>query len=245
VAVVLGCGDNNVAAVDTPPLEPDAFVKLDAAVDAPPAPETITLSGRAVERTLAGSTPTAGVLIEAFSNANETTPLTSTTTDAEGDFSITVTTGGLAISGFLKASKVGLVDTYLYPATFIDADIAMVPIQLVNLANFEALSNLSQGGQDPGKGMIALQVLSAMPTGEPVGDVVVTSNPASTVRYNSNQGVPNAQATDTHTDGVAYIFDLPPNGSVDVMATKVGSTFATTSLKAWPDSLTTTWIQPP
>ena len=246
MAVVLfGCGDNLTLAIDGPPAEPDAFVKLDAAIDAPPAPATIMISGTATERTLGGNVRVAGATIAAFANANETTPLTTTVTNAQGNFVLVVTTGGLAISGFLKATKTGLKDTYLYPATFIADDLAMVPIQMVNAANYDALSTLAQGNQMNQNGLIALQVLDAPPPGGvPVEDATVTSIPAGTaVRYNSAQGLPDSIATNTHSDGVAYLFNVPVGG-VDVQAMKAGSTFSTTSLKTWPDALTTTFIQP-
>jgi hypothetical protein len=246
LVVVFGCGDNLQLAIDTPPAEPDAFVKLDAAIDAPPAPATIMISGTATERTLSGTVRVAGATIAAFANSNESLPLTTTVTNSQGNFVLVVTTGGIAISGFLKATKAGLKDTYLYPATFIDDDIALVPMQMLSPANYDALSTLTQGNQMNQNGLIALQVLDGPPpAGTPVEDAVVASIPAAgAYKYNSMQGLPDSLATDTHSDGVAYMFNVPV-GSVDVMATKAGSTFATTSLKTWPDALTTTFIQPP
>lgn len=242
--VAIGCGDNGSAVIDA---AADAFEKLDAGIDAPPAPITITLSGNVEQQTLQGRVPEVGALVAAFSNADETTPLASAISDNLGNFTMDVPTGGLAVSGFLKATKTNIKDSYLYPAGFIADDLAMIPILMVSAANYDALSTLAQGNQINTNGLIALQVIDAAPpAGMPVENATVSSVPAASVyRYNSPQGLPSSQATDTHTDGVAYMFNVPPNVPVDVSAAKVGSTFQTHGMKAWPDALTTTFIQPP
>jgi hypothetical protein len=245
---ISSCGDNKVPAVfEDAAVEPDAGLppRMDAAIDAPPAPAMITLTGVATERDLSGTVPVAGVTIAAFANANETNPLASTTTNAAGQFTLPILTGGVALDGFLKASKAGLKDTYLYPATFVDGDLFGIPIQMLSQGNYDALSTLTQGDQLPQNGLIALQVLGAPPpAGQPVGGATVESQPpASAYHYNDATGTPSSLATSTHTDGVAYMFNVPVGGVI-VSAAKPGALFAAHDLKAWPDALTTTFVQP-
>jgi hypothetical protein len=245
VFALAACGDNIKPFEDGPPaVPPDG--PPDAGIDAPPAPAMITISGQVIERRLNGAFPVAGVIVEAFTNQDETTVISSNVSDANGVFSLQIVTGGLALDGFLKGKKTGLVDTYLYPASFVDADLGNIPLQMLTQTNYETLSVLTQGNQLPGNGMVALQVLTGQePDSEPVQGAVVTSAPAATaVRYNNNM-IPSATAMVTGTDGVAYLFNVQPNVSVFVGATKFGETFQSHGLKARPDTLTTTLIAPP
>src|SRR5687767_6784828 len=87
----------------------------DPAVDATPVAQMIVVSGNAEELSASGSEPVADLLVEAFANSADTTVVASAMTDAAGNYSLTIQTNGQALDGFLKATKAGLVDTYLYP----------------------------------------------------------------------------------------------------------------------------------
>ncbi len=216
----------------------------DAAVDAPPAPPMITITGTAVQRGLGGTQPVAQAQIGGYRNSDEAAAIATTMTDAQGNFTLVVSTGGVALDGFIKATRTGFRDTYLYPAAPIAAD-TMAPVNMVTTGNYDTLSNLAQGNQQQGNGLIALVVVDGpTATSMPVAGATVSSTPASgAYRYNSG-GFPNSQATATATDGVAYMFNAPPNVSVTVSATKAGMTFRSHALKARPDVLTTTLITP-
>ncbi|MBX3157774.1 MAG: hypothetical protein KF773_17530 [Deltaproteobacteria bacterium] len=246
ILVAAACGDNLRPATDaTPGGDAPPIETPDAGIDAPPAPAMITISGTAIERRLNGAFPLEGVIVEAFTNQDEQTPISSVVTDTNGIFSLQIVTGGLALDGFLKARKTGLKDTYLYPAGFVAADLGGVPLQMLTATNYDTLSVLAQGNQMPGKGMVALQVLDGQSIdASGVFGATVTSAPAATVRYNNN-GIPSSTATTTGTDGVAYLFNVQPNVSVFVGASKFGTTFQSHGLKARPDQLTTTLITPP
>jgi hypothetical protein len=216
--------------------------------DAPPTMTVqVTVSGQATERTAQGSTPAVGVKIEAFRNADEATAIASTTTDAQGNYSITVQTNGESIDGFLKATKTGFVTTYLYPPYPLMMDFANASVLMITADTYDALCNLGQAmcAHGDGKGLIGLVVTDGT---NPVSGAMVSSTPATTppARYNAMVGtlvLPSATANSTYTDGIAYLFNLPP-GQVTVSATKVGQTFASHAVKAWPDELTTTVIVP-
>jgi hypothetical protein len=205
----------------------------------------ITVSGTATTRDQNGATPAAGVTISAFRNSNETTAIATTTSDAQGNYSLTIQTNGEAIDGFLKAEKAGLKITYLYPPYPLMMDYAMAPVIMVTPSTYDTLSTLSQANQQPGKAVVALVVTDGT---NPVAGAAVTSNPVAmpAVRYNAMVGsfvLPSTSATSTYTDGIAYLFNLP-EGQVTVSATKTGQTFRSHGLKAWADQLTTTVIVP-
>jgi hypothetical protein len=218
----------------------------DASVDAPPAPAMLTISGTVTARGLGGSTPVAGATVGAYSNANETTPVKTATTTAQGKFTLTFATGGVALDGFLKASKTGYADTYVYAEAPIAMNETGVPVNMLTTGNFQTLSVIAQGNQMAGMGLIAMEVLNAPPpTGMTVGGATIATNPAASVyRYNGNNGFPSAMATVTAADGIGYAFNVMPGVSVTVSATKTGSTFQSHVIKAWADSLTTTSVSP-
>src|SRR5262249_8875826 len=134
VVVVTACGDNIVPVIVDAEQPEGLPVRMDAAIDAPPAPAMITLTGIAAERTLTGPVPVAGATIAAFTNNNETNALASVTTASDGSFTLPILTGGFALDGFLKATKTGLVDTYLYPAGFVASDLDGIPVQMISPA---------------------------------------------------------------------------------------------------------------
>lgn len=217
-------------------------------LDAPPTMNAmITISGQATTRDQNGATPAAGVTIDGFRNSDEATPIATTTTDAQGNFSLTIETNGVAVDGFLRATKAGLKTTYLYPPYPLAMDYADAPVIMVTQATYDTLSTIAQANQQAGNAVVALVVTDGT---NPVAGAAVSSNPAANpapARYNAMVGtfvLPSATATVTFTDGIAYLFNLPP-GQVTVSATKSGSTFASHGLKGWADELTTTVIVPP
>lgn len=212
--------------------------------DAPPAASMITISGVASARNVSGSAPEAGVLVEAYAKSNESTPLAMATTDAAGVFTLTVSTNGVALDGFLKATKSGFVASYLYPPAAISADLAMVPMNMLSTSLYGTLYTVAQTSQMSGKGVVGVLVVSgAELTSPPVMGATVETSPASpTYRYNTN-GLPTPAATTTAADGIGFGFNATP-GAMTVTATKSGSTFKTTSIKAYADALTQTIVTP-
>lgn len=195
------------------------------------APPEVTFSGFAVETTVGPPTPQEGVLIEIFAADDETTPAGSTTTDANGQWSVTVETGGVAFDGFVRASKAGLIDTYVYPSAPLVADFENVAVNQVTLATFDTLANtLCRAMTDETKATIAVRIDDS--AGEPVGGAVVTSNPAAASDcYNADTGFPDPDAASSAADGLGFLFNVEP-GNVSVTATADGHSFQTTRLKA-------------
>jgi hypothetical protein len=207
----------------------------------------ITLSGTAVERAVGGTTPVSGATIAAYAEADENTALATTTTAADGTFSLTIMTTGTAVTGYLKATKTGLATAYLYPPTAISADLAMIPMNMVTMSTLDNLYNLNNDiTQDPAKGTLALIVLSGADLmSTPVQGATIATTPASGgYRYNSGGTInlPNSK-TSTNTDGIGYALSAPA-GAISVTANKTGSTFKATSLKIRTDALTQTIVTP-
>ena len=230
-----GGSDANNTMIDAPNQQ------VDASVDAPPAPATITISGTANSRTANGAQPVSGATIAAYNNTSSTAVAT-TTTNAQGAWTLTINTGGIALDGYIKASLTGYVDSYLYSEAPIAMDETNVPINMLTSGNYMLLSALANGGQTNNNGVIAIEVLDApLPGGNPIAGATITTNPAgSPYRYDAG-GLPNGQATATDTDGIGYGFNEAP-GAHSVTAHKSGLTFKTHTVKAYALSLTTTFV---
>jgi hypothetical protein len=113
----------------------------DGGTDAPGNPMTVVVTGTATERSSGGSDPVAGVLIEAFANSDEATVVTSAMTDAQGNYTLTITAAG-ALDGYLKATKSGLLDTYLYPPGPLTENFDGASVNMLSSGTFDLLANL-------------------------------------------------------------------------------------------------------
>jgi hypothetical protein len=205
-------------------------------------PAMVVVSGEAEELGISGGTPVEGLLVEAFTNANDTTPITTAMTDAEGKYSISIPTNGVPLDGFIKATKAGLVDTYLYPPGVLEEDFAGASLKMVSANTFALLSGaLCDAAQVDTNGTIAMLVTDAEE--KAVAGATVSSTPASNKYcYNGDNGLPSRNATETFTDGVGYMFNV--TGRTTVSATKDGLTFPSHVVTARAGALTTTVIRP-
>jgi len=220
---LLGCGDDGGS----------------PAVDASTQTTTRTVTGTTSDIGLSGRTPLAGVTVEAYQEGG-TTPVATTTSAADGTYSLTITTEGV-LDGYLLGRIAGKKDTYLYPAGPLTADIDNATILMLTQGLFDTASTLAQGGQTPGMGFIGVQVYT--PANTAVAGVTLSSSPAGTVRYNGSNGLPTANGTMTLADGLGYIFNVAP-GEVTISATGGGMTFKSHEVNARADQVTTTLITP-
>jgi len=205
-------------------------------------PSTITITGNVSETGFSGTSAVEGVATAAFSSADETTPLGTAVTDAQGNYSLEVTLNGGAFDGYLKATKSGYVDLYLYPAGPVSADYSDGSFNMITPSSESSLSSIADGAQQSGKGLIGLLIADA--SGQPVAGATVSATPAADrYRYMGSNGFPSSSATMTANDGVAFMFSVP-DGDITISATKAGMTFRSHVVRARPDAFTSTAIMP-
>jgi hypothetical protein len=202
-------------------------------------PAMITVSGTATSRSLQGTAPVEGMTIGAFAVANEATPVVTTTTDAAGMYTLMIPTGGMPVDGFIKATKAGFADIYLYPPAPLVADFAGGSINALTTDNYGLTYTLCQAGTvDDTKGVIGVIVQDS--AGAPVADATVSADPAATKNCYTNGSLPDGSKNSTAADGTALMFNVLGNETVSAM--KAGVTFKSHSVKAFPSSFTTTLI---
>lgn len=222
LAVLAACGDDGGSA------------------DASNIPAMVTISGTATSRST-NSMMLANVAVAAYRTGMEATPVATTMTDANGNYTLMVPTNGRPLDGFIKATLGSYLDTYLYPPTALTADFTGASINMITSGTLDLLANtVCNANQLTTNGVIALLVVDAMEM--PAAGAMVSSSPASNkVCYNAG-GFPSRNATMTDTDGLAYLFNV--TGQATVSATKTGSTFSSHTVNARAGTFTTTVIQP-
>ncbi len=210
-------------------------------VDSPIVPTTLTVTGTTYDVAISGRTPVGGVTVEAYQEGGST-PVAMTTSAADGTYTLTITTNGEALDGYLLGKLAGKKDTYLYPPGALSADISGATVLMLSQQIFDASFSLAQVTADSSKGWIGVQVYDGAMTG--VGGVTVSTQPSGTVRYNGSGGLPaGASQTTTMSDGIAYVFNVGP-GDVTLSASGGGLTFESHRVNARAGQVTTTLITP-
>jgi hypothetical protein len=201
-------------------------------------PDSITIAGQAIVQDQTTATPQSDVAIGIYATGNDTTPLATAMTDASGNYSLSVPTHGAPIDGYIKATKSGLVDTYVYPPTAMSADTSTATASMISTDNYSALTGIE--GASSSKGMIILVVLDK--SLNPISGATVSTTPSSGKEaYMNSSGEPFSSSS-TYTDGLAFVFNVPTTGTVTVGANKAGSTFSTHAVTARAGKLTTTLV---
>lgn len=227
-------GDDQPAPDAPPPME---------VMDAPPSnvPSMITIKGKTTERGLGGTSNVAQVVIAVYKVTDEAMPIAMTTSDAMGDFTLMVPTGGAPLDGYVKATKASYLDLYLYPPTAWIADDMDAGINMMTPGNRDLLNSFASGNQMPNKGMVGIAVFDA--NGMPVSGATFTSAPAAgATKYMGGSGLPDANATMTSAEGVGFLFNTEE--TVLVSANKAGMSFHAHTIKARPGTFTTTSVAP-
>jgi len=247
-AVSIGCGGGNQSSnPDAPPAGADAAPTIDAhpSIDAPAgafsclgdplpttAPDPVTVAGTA--KTLNGlSTANAdGVLVEAFPTAGGAA-LDSATTAADGKFSLSLTTGAAPLDAYIKATKSGLLDYYLFPATPLSADVSSAPVLVLSsssLGTVESLASVTPATDPNTVGLVGVVVQDC--DGNSVSGATISvkenGNEVGDMRYVAGS-LPSTTATMTDSNGAAFVFNVPA-GTATISASVGGMTLRTHSI---------------
>ncbi|HEY4242136.1 MAG TPA: hypothetical protein VGM88_20095 [Kofleriaceae bacterium] len=197
----------------------------------------ITVSGATAD---AFGNPVVSATVAAYLQSDDSQISTTTSDGTTGAFSVAVPYSGTAVAIYLKGTKTGQIDTYLYPPASLSADLGNVPLLIIDMNTETLLLNAAGATQTPGDGLIGLEVED--PTTAPIAGAMISSTPAGTYRYDAaSSSTPSPDATVTGQDGRAYVISVAP-GAVTVNATMTGKTFAPTAVKARPDVLTLTTV---
>ena len=185
---------------------------------------TLTLAGGVVEQGLGTQSAAAGAAIDAYGTQTSTTSIANTTSDASGDFSLDIPTGGAPVDGYLKITKTGDLDTFLYPNFPLTTDQSKLAGILITQATFNTLAGFVTVTQDSTKGFTAVEVLDC--AGNSASGATVTTSAGGTTKYNGAANIPSSTATTTGADGIAYVFNMTA-GDATIMVSIGGKPYRT------------------
>jgi hypothetical protein len=201
------------------------------------APPLVNVTGQ-VKKSPLSPTPLAGAYVFAF-RTGDTTTLAADTSNTPGFYSLSITSGGMPVNGYVRVTDSAHITTYAYPAVPLAGD-APENVLMITSPEFSFLAAAAGVTPVAGKGFIGMIVKNC--AGTPIAGATVTSSPAGTVRYNAG-GAPSSTAMSTASDGVAYIANVTA-GNVTVQATASGHTLRQHIVNARADAITLTEIQP-
>jgi hypothetical protein len=258
------CGDDGgTAKPDAPVIHLDAAI--DVAPDSPPLPDApsydfsclnnsapttvaanVTVSGTAQEIVLNGTTPSIqanpNVSVKACKgdclNANNLGTTTSSSTGAYTTMSLT--TNGTALDGYLDATKSTDRRTLVYPPSPLAADQGNVPLLMFSTSAFSALNQfLLNPMQSPNNGLVGIIVTDCMNTPITTGATVgAKQNGTAVGDAPLDLGSLAAQGAGTY-----LITNVPP-GNTEVSATVQGMTFRAHIVNSVAGATTTTGVRP-
>lgn len=228
----------DAGAKDTGPVVTGNFACAGASLPTT-APASITVGGRVVDQSTGGATALSDVAFSAYPTQTSTTASSNATSGGTGAFSIVIGTGGVPVDGYLKATKSGEMDTYLYPNAPLAADASNLAVVMITPDTLTLLQLGASATQDADKGLVAVVVLDC--DGNPVQGATVSIGSA-TIRYDGAAG-PSATAAATGADGIAYAFNVPAgDATVSAMAGTVA--LRTHHLVSRTGVFTTTLVTP-
>ncbi len=200
------------------------------------APAQIFVTGQVTD--IVSHNPVSSAPVFAF-RTGDTTTLAADTTNTPGFYSLSITTGGTPVDGYLRVTNSSYITTYAYPAQPLRAD-TVNNISMVTPAEFSLLATAAGITPQAGKGFIGIVVKNC--AGAAITGATVSTTPAGTVLYNV-AGVPSTSGSSTAADGIAYIANVTA-GNVTVMATASGHTLRQHVVNARADAITLTEIRP-
>jgi hypothetical protein len=201
------------------------------------APTVITVIGQ-IKANVLSPNALGGAYVFAY-RTSDTTHLAGDTSNTPGFYSLTITTGGTPVDGYIRVTDSTHISTYAYPAVPLAAD-ATENVLMITSSEFTLLAAAAGITPTPGAGFIGVVVTNC--AGTPLAGATVSSTPTATVLYNA-AGLPSSSAMSTASDGVAYIVNVAA-GNVVIHANASGHTLRQHTVNARANAITLTQIQP-
>jgi len=167
--------------------------------------------------------------------------ISTTTTDAAGNWSFSLVTGGVPLSGHLSVSKTNYMTTYGYRARQLDRDFVNVPFFIATQATMMAIANSTSVTYDPTKATFTILSLDCNFT--PIAEATIATNPAGTLRYFKGASL-DQTATTTDISGRAIMFNVNSGTVTATAQTKNGIALRPATITASANSWVQVGLQP-
>lgn len=222
VLVLVGCKNNPSSSVTGP------YRCLGAALPTT-APDPITVTGT-ITGNVAAPAPLVGATVAGY-RTGTASALDSAVTNASGNFSLTLATGGTPLDGYLRVSKAGYIDTYAYPPAPLAAS-GSHSAAIITAAERNTIAGLLGVTPTAGNGFMAVVV-------EDCDGAGVTGATLSVTQGGSDVGA----VYTAGSAGTFYVFNIPPGQTV-VGASGGGNTLRSHTVTIHADALTLTGVTP-
>jgi hypothetical protein len=189
------------------------------------APDPIVISGSTIQVTQTGPVPEPSVMISI--RASVTGPVLASTTSsaANGSFSVSVPSAGMPTVTIIYLEKASLLSTLMTPDQPVDTNVPLGATAFVSSqAATTGLYNTGGVARDTARGTIVAHIRDCSGVGIAGATLSVTPAPAKIV-YADASGVADAALTATTTQGGAWALNVGV-GPVLITAQKAGTTFA-------------------
>lgn len=188
-----------------------------------PIVDPVVAAGTIVEVSTFGSPkPESGVTIQ-VSDSIAGTPFTSTTSAADGSYSLALASHGQPMHAVVSLRKSGMLTSVFVPDGPLDGDVIDLYSPITTDATIGALYIAVGVPRSSSAGTLLVIVTDC--DGTPVSDAVVTVTPApSQMVYTDDAGSPDTTLVATRATGLTHALNVGP-GPVTVTASKAGETF--------------------
>lgn len=273
VVAAAACGGSDDAVTTPDAALPDAPIVFDArpadappapdaAPDAPPAPDArpgnlscadrdggvatpdmITITGR-VRQGLINATNAANVKIELLPASEQPPALVTTTTGADGRFTLTIPTGGQPVDGVGRFTKDGFINEWFYPGEPLARSYSGLEGLMGRTSDLDnPLIGLVFGtSYDAQKGLVAVLVLDCDNT--PIEGATVTLDPpGEKVLYADGSGFPSPLQLQTSRAGAVFGWNMPV-GTIQISGSVGGRALKAHSFKTHQGEISLTLLTP-
>jgi hypothetical protein len=179
-----------------------------------PAPAAAMVTITANAQTLQGGDPLPNLSVTACAKADTAcaSPITTGTTDAQGNITLTLPAGAAGFDGFFEVTGASIPDALVFVNPPIAADMNDLNVPLIDNDTL-GLLDLTGIDLDPTRGHVAAIGLDcALVEGQGLSVSSSTADAESTQIYVVG-GLPNVNATETDESGATGIFNIPPGAS--------------------------------
>lgn len=213
---------------------------------APPstAPDPLILAGTVSRVSTSGSTVEEMVQVEARDRADDAV-LGSAVTDAMGAFSISYDNPTmLAVDGYVAMTKMGLLDTYIFPPDPLFESIMSLDAGMIEPGTVSLIYTLFGGGQSYNAATSSTAVVLVVDcAGTPIeGATVSFDPPAGAVRYLDGMTPSGTMGTDA--SGTAFGFNVPVGTGTIANASYMGTALEGHTFGTYVNSLSVTIVHP-
>jgi hypothetical protein len=229
--ISIGCGR-----IAFDPLGGETFTQVDAAqVDAAGAacplsatvPDPLSVSGRTVQVSALGQfSDEPSVVVSILAPDGSLLGMT-TSSSTNGDFTLSVSTGGKPMAFVTTLEKATLLTTWIVPDQPISSHVMYGSTSpfLGSSSGNSVLYSIGSTGYDNARGTVLVHVRDC--SGQSIEGATISFTPgAEKIVYSNSLGAPSASETVTGITGRAWGLNVPP-GPVQITANKSGMTFTT------------------